>query len=111
MAKRPGWRRAIRRIPVSFLASFGPVSLGRQEGTIVDLTLKGCRLQTQAPVPVNTYLELWLQTSPTAPKIFVDLAAVRWTLDGHLGIEFLSLQPKHHAKLKQVIEDRPLTTE
>jgi hypothetical protein len=102
-------RRSVKRIPVTFRGSFGSSSLGKHKGSICDVAMNGCRLISPVPVPVNTYLELWLQTSPTA-RIFVELAAVRWVLDGQCGIEFLSLRPEEKTKLKEIIE-RPSSTE
>ena len=55
-------------------------------------------------VSVHTYLELRLHVSSTDIPIVVDLAAVRWVRDGHLGVEFLSMQPEHQARLQQIIE-------
>jgi hypothetical protein len=102
-------RRSVKRIPVTFRASFGSSLAGLREGTIIEATMSGCCLQSHAPVPVNTYLELWLQTSPTA-RIFVELAAVRWVLDGRCGIEFLSLRPEDRTKLHEIIK-QPSSTE
>jgi hypothetical protein len=81
-----GERRAVERIPISFRASFGSTLGGVHEGTVTDLTMSGCRLQTLAPLPANTYLELWLYIPPTASRILIELAAVRWARNGQLGI-------------------------
>ena len=98
-------RRATKRIPVTFHISFGLPSFGRQTGTISDLTMNGCRLESQAQIPVNTYLEIWLEISPSDPRIFVDLAAVRWLKDMQLGIEFLSVRPEQKARLERIIRE------
>ena len=76
-------------------------------------TMSGCRPESHVPIPVNTYLELWLQILPTAPRIFVELAAVRWVRDGRCGLEFLSLRPGDRGELQEIIEDieRPSSTE
>jgi hypothetical protein len=103
-------RRSVKRIAVTFRVSYGAVSLGKHEGSICDLAMTGCRLESTVPVPVHTYIELWLQISPTAPKILVDLAAVRWARDGQLGIEFLNVRPEHKAKLQEIIES-PISNE
>ena len=97
-------RRKIERISVTFRASFGATLAGLRQGIVTDVTMSGCRLESHVPVPVNTYLELWLQTSPTAPKIVVGLAAVRWVLDDQCGIEFLGLRPEDKAQLEGLIE-------
>jgi hypothetical protein len=106
-------RRRLERIPVIFRATFGSSLAGLSEGTVTEATISGCRLESHVPIPVNTYLELWLQTSPTAPRIFVEMAAVRWVLDGRYGLEFLSLRPEDRVKLQEIIEDieRPSSTE
>jgi hypothetical protein len=95
-------RRKLERIPVIFRASFGSSLAGLREGTVTEATMSGCRLESRGPIPVNTYLELWLQTSPTA-RIFVELAAVRWVEHGRCGIEFLSLRPEDRVKLQEII--------
>jgi hypothetical protein len=97
-------RRSAKRIPVTFRGSLGSVSVGKREGSICDVAMTGCRLISPIPVPVNTYLELWLQISPTVPPILVELAAVRWAGDRELGIEFLALRREHIVKLKEIIE-------
>jgi hypothetical protein len=99
-----GERRAIERIPVTFRASFGSTFGGLHEGTVTDLTVSGCRLQTLAPIPVNTYLELWLYIPPAASRILIELAAVRWARKGLLGIEFLGLHPEQRTVLQQLAE-------
>jgi PilZ domain-containing protein len=99
-----GERRTSRRIPVTFRARFAPVSVGTNEGTIVDLAPGGCRVESPIIVPVNTYLELRLEVSLQDPPILVDLAAVRWIRGGHLGVEFLSLRPEHQARLLRIVD-------
>jgi hypothetical protein len=99
MEGRLSERRAVERIPVTFRASFGSTIGGLHEGTVSDLTISGCRLQTLAPIPMNTYLELWLYTSRMASRILIELAAVRWVGKGQLGIEFLGLHPEQRDQL------------
>src|SRR5688500_15952583 len=96
-------RRSSKRIPFTFRASFGSSLAGLREGTVTEATMSGCCLQSHAPVPVNSYLELWIHTSSTA-RIFVELAAVRWVLNGRCGIEFLGLRSEDRAKLQEMLE-------
>lgn len=100
-------RREFPRIAVTFRACFGPFVFGEREGTILDLAMTGCRLKSNLPVLANTYLSLSFKISPTDQRILVDFAAVRWVCDGHLGIEFLTLQPEQHTRLKKLIETTP----
>ena len=100
-------RRSAKRIPVTFRGSFGSSSLGKHKGSICDVAVNGCGLIGPVPVLVNTYLELWLQISPTAPPMLVELAAVRWAGDREFGIEFLSLRPEDKAKLQEITNCLP----
>ena len=100
-----GERRKLERIPIVLRASFGATLAGLREGKVTEATMSGCRLESHVPIPVNTYLELWLQTSLSAPPIFVELAAVRWVRDGRCGLEFLSLRPEDRVKLQEIVED------
>src|SRR5215475_12683456 len=103
-------RRTSRRIPVTYRASFSPLTAtaGTREGTIVDLAPEGCRIETARFVPVTTYLELRLEVSLREPPIVVDLATVRWALGNHLGIAFVSLETQHLARLQQIVEQAQL---
>ena len=97
-------RRNSRRIPITIRAPFASVFFSNGEGRIIDLAINGCRIETHMSVSVHTYLELRLHVSRTDIPIVVDLAAVRWVRDGHLGVEFLTMQPEHQARLQQIIE-------
>ena len=97
-------RRSSRRLPITIRDPFASVFFSNGEGIIIDLTIDGCRIETQMSVSVNTYLELRLHMSPTDIPIVVDLAAVRWVRDRHLGVEFLSIPPEHRTRLQQMIE-------
>ena len=97
-------RRSSKRIPVTFRAQFTPLFSGAGEGTITNLTLQGCRMETHLIVPVHTYLELRLHMSLTDSPLVVDLAAVRWVRGRQLGIEFLTFQSSHQIRLEQSIE-------
>lgn len=97
-------RRTSLRIPVTFRASFSLVPVGTGEGTSVDLGPGGCRIESRDIVPVATYLELRLQVSREEPPILVDLAVVRWVRGSQLGVQFLTLQPEHQARLQRIVD-------
>jgi len=83
-----GERRAVERVLVTFRTTFGPTIAGLHEGIVTDVTMHGCRLETPAPVPVNTYLELWLRASPTALRIVIELPPCDGWERGNLGANF-----------------------
>jgi hypothetical protein len=100
-----GERRKLERIPIIFRATFGATLAGLREGKVTEATMSECRLESHVLIPVNTYLELWLQTSLTAPRIFVELALSGWVREGRCGLGFLSLRPEDRLKLQEIIED------
>jgi len=98
-------RRSSRRISVSFRAQFTPLFSRDCEGSVIELTTQGCRIQTSFPIPVNSYLELRLQLSSRDLPIVIELAAVRWVRASQCGIEFLALQPPQRTRLNKAIEE------
>ena len=94
-------KRTSRRIPLSLRANFGAIPVPKGEGTIIDLSIGGCRIASQTQIPVTTYLGLSIQVDPL---ILVDLASVRWVESAQFGVQFLSLQPEHQARLQQLVE-------
>ena len=99
-----GDHRFIQRIPVTFHVKFSSTFFGTGEGIINDVTIQGGRIQTEVNVPWHCYLELRLHVSHADMPIVVDLAAVRWVLRGHVGVDFLSMRPEHQTRLQQIIE-------
>jgi len=70
----------------------------------VDLTPRGCCVESPIPVPVTTHLELRLELSLGERPILVDLAAVRWVRGSQMGVEFLSLRPDYQARLLGILD-------
>jgi hypothetical protein len=96
-------RRSSKRISVSFRSQFTPLFSGRKEATVTEVSTQGCRVETSFKVPVNTYVELRLQVSPTELPLVIELAAVRWVGRNQLGIEFLGLQSNQRTRLDNAI--------
>ena len=97
-------RRSSTRIPVAFRVHFSRIYLGLGKGTITDLAIRGCRIETDINVPVFSYLELHLLDSLSDQPLVVNLAAVRWVRGTQLGVEFLGLQSHHQTRLREMIE-------
>ena len=97
-------RRSAKRISVKFRAQFTPVYSSQKDGVIADLTIHGCRIESDINYPIHTYLELHLFDSLTYSVLIVNLAAVRWVKGENMGIEFLSLQSNDRAHLQEIIE-------
>ena len=70
----------------------GRVMIG--DGTGCDLSTEGCAVASQVNVGKGDYVALQLylpdHQDPTTP-LMVELAAVRWTIQQKLGLEFINL--------------------
>ncbi len=89
-------RRQFPRISVRFPISLVKLQDGGLigQGTGYDLSTWGCAVESQAKVETGKYLVLQLflpdQQAQTTPLV-IELAAVRWTFQQKVGLEFLSL--------------------
>jgi len=77
---------------------------GQRDGTLVDLTLQGCRIKGAPPLPCGTRLRLQLCFPDVAQPVKVDLAAVRWVQDDQFGVSFLEVSSHARACLEQVCQ-------
>ncbi|MGQ0810743.1 MAG: PilZ domain-containing protein [Nitrospiraceae bacterium] len=98
-------QRKCPRFPVRFRSSFTSTNVVGGEGSIVDLSIRGCRVESQAAVPTGTTLELRIHVTDHDPPIGVDQAVVRWARGLEFGLEFVHLIPDDWAKLQHVVND------
>ena len=97
-------RRDFTRVPTSIWTAV--VWQGRQtEGTVRDLSVAGCWLETDAPIPIGELPRLTLEPENEAP-IHVEVAEVRAVGAGRLGLRFVRVEPVHRERLCQTVADR-----
>ena len=77
---------------VHYQISLSTTSAAAGEGTLLDLSIEGCRIECADQLSVNTYLSLRLSLAHEEPPVLVDLGAVRWVRGKERGIQFLSIQ-------------------
>lgn len=99
-------------LPAGALFSFRrlgiPARLGEEiegEGTIVDLSIGGCRLLSDVPLNIGQEYHLILQVSTERPPIPVDAAVVRWTDAPLHGLKFISLAPHDESQIRDLLLD------
>ncbi|MFO0768687.1 MAG: PilZ domain-containing protein [Nitrospiraceae bacterium] len=83
---------------------------GRRGGSLLDLSLRGCRIFSTTAVLPGTTLQLQVHLSENAPPLTIDQGIVRWCRDKHFGLEFSTLKPDEWARLQQtvkVLEQQP----
>lgn len=96
-------RRDFTRVPTAIWAAV--VWQGRQsQGTVRDLSVAGCWLEIDAPIPVGELLRLTLEPEDEAP-IHVEVAEVRSVQGGRAGVRFVRVEPVHRERLCQTVAD------
>jgi hypothetical protein len=88
---------------VHYQISLSATSAATGEGTLLDLSIEGCRIEHARRLPANTYLSLRLLLDAEDSPILVDLAAVRWVGDRECGIQFLSIEPAQLIRLHKFL--------
>lgn len=73
------------------------------EGTLIDLSLGGCRLRSDVPLEIGEQYRLILQVSSERRPIPVEAAVVRWTQDKTYGLKFTALQSDDESRLQELL--------
>lgn len=78
---------------------------GRIDGTgvVTNISLGGCHIQSSCMARPDTYLTLVLTLPDTPQPLKVNVAVVRWTRPGVLGLEFRYLEAPVHERLAQYL--------
>ncbi len=97
-------RRAYVRLSVRCPATFTGDAAGA--GTIANLSIQGCGIETDAVPPPGAILRLTMHETTGQPAIEVDVAVVRAVSPRlrQVGVEFLRMQDGEQEKLRRVIE-------
>lgn len=93
------------RFPVGFRSSFSSVNRVQGDGTLVDLSLRGCGIVSSVDILPGTTIQLRVQTVGSAGLLTIGQAVVRWCRNGRAGLEFLSLQPDEWARLQDIVKE------
>jgi len=83
-------------VPVSFTGDT------EGEGTVVNLSVKGCRVLSDATVELGDHLSLSFDIRQKDP-LMIDLATVRWAQGRAFGLEFISVGLAEEKRLRQFI--------
>lgn len=80
--------RCRTRIPVGYPANIQSDS-GTGEGVLLDLSPTGCRMRSDIELNAGAYLALQIAVAHEPTPLAVEVSVVRWSKDGHVGVEFL----------------------
>jgi c-di-GMP-binding flagellar brake protein YcgR len=84
-----------------------PVSLcsdARQaEGTVVDISREGCRIQCPDSLEIGEFLCLYIVVPSHFLPVTVGVSAVRWATTTELGVEFIRMPPAQQKRLDTLL--------
>lgn len=93
----PHDRRFVRyRVSVRCEFSSDPCS---GNGTVVDLSTGGCRIEAAWHFSPGEYLSMTLHAVSLEHAVPIELAAVRWSSGEAFGVEFIRIHPIHQKRL------------
>jgi len=96
------------RFPVRFRSSFTSLNIVGGDGTLLDLSLRGCRIDSLVEVRPGTSLELRIAASEDEPPLKIQEAVVRWSRIQQFGLEFVTLAPEEWARLQHTVTELEL---
>jgi len=91
------------RFRVQFRSSFSSIGMVGGEGSLVDLSIRGCRIESPANVQPGALLEVRIATVEHEPPIQIQQALVRWSRGGQFGLEFETIAPEEWARLQHTV--------
>ncbi|MDX2252275.1 MAG: PilZ domain-containing protein [Nitrospira sp.] len=97
-------KRKYPRFCVAFPVSFGD-GVFAQTGMVVDISHEGCRIRSTDGAPGVKYFHVEIELEEPAERLTVDLAVMRWSRQGELGVEFIRMAPESQAQLRRIIRN------
>ena len=73
------------------------------EGRILDVSVRGCLVESSLPVKVGDNLQLRLSLPEPEPSMRVSRAAVRWAQGLRFGVEFIGMEEKDRVRLNRFV--------
>ncbi len=93
------------RFPVKFRSSFASVGMVGGEGRALDLSTRGCRIESSIAVQPGATLEIQIEAIEQNPPIKIQAAIVRWSREQQFGLEFEVIAPTEWAHLQDTVKD------
>ena len=92
------------RFPVSLSSTLVHQNQFRHAGSVQNLSVKGCRVDSIISPFTGMQLTVQLHVPGERQPILIDNAAVRWSGSAGIGLEFLTVAPPHQDRLDRMIQ-------
>ena len=97
-------QRSNLRYRAQFRSSFSSVAMVGGEGSLLDLSLRGCRIESLIDVKPGVTLEVRVEAIGGEPPIQIQAAIVRWSREREFGLEFEVIAPTEWAHLQEFVK-------
>lgn len=92
------------RFPVKFCSSFSSAAKVGGEGRVVDLSIRGCRIESSLDAHPGASLDVRIEIKEGEPPIHIQAAIVRWSRAHEFGLEFEVIAPIEWIHLKEFMK-------
>jgi len=76
------------------------------EGTVVNVSVPGCAIQSRRRVQAGSYLEMRMLVPDTASPLHIGLAKVRWSEGRRFGVEFIRMPGGDQIRLGRLVKTK-----
>jgi PilZ domain len=97
-------QRSNLRYRAQFRSSFSSVAMVGGEGSLMDLSIRGCRIESLIAVKPGATLEVRIEAIEHCPPIQIHAAVVRWSREGQFGLEFEVIAPTEWGHLQEIVK-------
>jgi hypothetical protein len=92
------------RFHAQFRSSFSSIAMVGGEGSLMDLSIRGCRIESLIAVKPGATLEVRIEAIEHCPPIQIQAAVVRWSREGQFGLEFEVIAPTEWSHLQEIVK-------
>ena len=92
------------RFHAQFRSSFSSTAMVGGEGSLLDLSVRGCRIESPTNVQPGASLEIRIESIEGEPSIQIQAAIVRWSRERQFGLEFEVIAPTEWAHLQNIVK-------
>lgn len=78
------------------------------EGTVLDLSKSGCRVDCESEIVKDTNVAAWIYSPDYEWPLKIERAVVRWASPEMFGLEFLEIRPAQKERLRVVLNRKKL---
>jgi len=91
------------RFTVHFQGSFSSGQRLEGEGTVLNLSIGGCKVKSETRVPLGTDVRVRIMMQEEQP-LEIKRAAVRWTSGQEFGLEFTFVESEEELRLRLFVQ-------